>query len=77
MEKCPNGDLKEELILRKRRNSPFSEEEALKIFRDILKGYLTCFELKVIHRDLKPANILINGGVYKLADFGMGRVIEE
>ncbi len=33
--------------------------------------------MKVIHRDLKPANILINNGIYKIADLGMGRILED
>lgn len=33
--------------------------------------------MKVIHRDIKPANILINDDVYKIADLGMGRILED
>src|SRR5262249_58334067 len=28
----------------------------------------------LVHRDLKPANVLVEGGVLKLADFGLGGV---
>src|SRR6185503_9540782 len=28
----------------------------------------------LVHRDLKPANVLVEGGVIKLADFGLGGV---
>jgi serine/threonine protein kinase len=34
-------------------------------------------KLNVVHRDLKPANILYNKGIYKLADFGMAKYIEN
>ena len=30
----------------------------------------------VIHRDLKPANILINNGLFKIADFGFARDVD-
>ena len=30
-----------------------------------------------MHRDLKPANILIKGNVYKLTDFGEGKIVKE
>jgi len=30
----------------------------------------------VIHRDIKPENILIHQNLYKLCDFGFGKIIE-
>ncbi|EGR34079.1 protein kinase domain protein [Ichthyophthirius multifiliis] len=30
----------------------------------------------IIHRDLKPANILINDGVFKIADFGFAKDVD-
>jgi serine/threonine protein kinase len=27
----------------------------------------------IIHRDLKPSNIFLQGGLYKIADFGLAR----
>jgi serine/threonine protein kinase len=31
----------------------------------------------IIHRDLKPENILISAGIYKLADFGFARTVDN
>jgi len=31
----------------------------------------------LVHRDLKPSNILYHEGVWKLADFGIARFVEE
>jgi serine/threonine protein kinase len=45
--------------------------------KDILNGYKACLSENIIHRDLKPANVLVAKGVFKLSDFGMGRVIED
>jgi serine/threonine protein kinase len=42
-----------------------------------LNGYKTCLSEKFIHRNIKPANLLVANGVFKLSDFGMGRIIED
>jgi serine/threonine-protein kinase len=31
----------------------------------------------IVHRDLKPANILRHEGVWKIADFGIAKFVEE
>lgn len=33
--------------------------------------------MKIIHRDIKPANILISNDTYKIADLGMGRILDD
>lgn len=38
----------------------FSEDEALKIIRDLINGLYEMHKKGIIHRDLKPANILFN-----------------
>jgi serine/threonine protein kinase len=35
------------------------------------------YDKNIIHRDLKPANILIHNNIYKIADFGFSRVLEN
>lgn len=44
---------------------------------DLLKGFLELIENGIIHRDVKPANILMSKGVYKLADFGLSRIVDD
>lgn len=44
---------------------------------DLLRGFLELIENGVIHRDVKPANILMSKGVYKLADFGLSRIVDD
>jgi serine/threonine-protein kinase HSL1, negative regulator of Swe1 kinase len=48
------------------------EEEAIRLFRQILASVSYCHRFNICHRDLKPENVLLdmNGNV-KLADFGM------
>lgn len=45
----------------------------------MLNGYKPLYEKSILHRDIKPENILIsydNSGkpIYKLADFGIGKI---
>ena len=44
---------------------------------DVLGGFLELIENGIIHRDVKPANILVKNGVYKLADFGFSRIVDD
>lgn len=62
-------------MIKKRKKIP--EEEAFAIVAQILSGFTQLVEEKIIHRDLKPANILINNGVYKIADFGFARYVDN
>ncbi|CAD8070460.1 unnamed protein product [Paramecium primaurelia] len=77
MELCQEGDLKQLMDKRKKKIQPFTIDEAIKIVAQIANGYQTLYKCRIIHRDIKPANILISNGVFKIADLGMGRVIED
>lgn len=70
---CKDGDLRQLLAKKKKLN----ENEALNIFMQLVEGFKELNKHGVIHRDLKPANILLNNGVYKLADFGFARFVEN
>lgn len=48
------------------------EDEAVRLFRQIVAGLSYCHRFNICHRDLKPENILIDSNCnIKLADFGM------
>lgn len=53
-------------------HAPLPEEEAVRLFRQIIAGLGFCHRFNICHRDLKPENILLDGWHnVKIADFGM------
>lgn len=54
----------------------FSEDEIIKLGKDICSALSICRLKNIIHRDIKPQNIFVSDtGVYKLGDFGIARPI--
>lgn len=53
----------------------FEDHEAVSILLQIVNGLLEVPSL--VHRDLKPGNVLFHSGVWKIADFGIAKFIEE
>ena len=58
-----------------RTTQKIDEYEAISILLQIVTGLLEVPNL--VHRDLKPGNILFHSGVWKIADFGIAKFIEE
>jgi serine/threonine-protein kinase len=52
-----------------------SEQIAIGILTEIAKGLKEVGG--IIHRDLKPGNVLFHDGIWKLADFGIARFVED
>ncbi|KAL9106320.1 MAG: hypothetical protein Q9227_008656 [Pyrenula ochraceoflavens] len=53
-------------------NGALEENEAVRLFCQIIAGLSYCHRFNICHRDLKPENILLDAdGNIKLADFGM------
>ena len=59
------------------RDAPLLMEEVLDYSRQILEALHFAHGAGVIHRDLKPENVLLptRGGI-KLADFGLGKIVD-
>lgn len=74
MDYCPNGDLYSYIV----QKGKLQEEEARRIFVQIVEGLLYLHDNGVSHRDLKPENILFSpDGVPKIADFGICHSLES
>ena len=60
------------------------EEEAIEIFKQIVRGVALLHVNGIMHRDLKPENILVKSGtkppmpyIFKICDFGMCTLKEK
>ena len=71
MEFC-NCDLKQYIA-----DAHFSEDERIDLVLEILNIMNRVHECKVLHRDLSPKNIFIRNGHPVIADFGLGKAIDD
>ena len=61
-----------------RKGTQFSEEQVIKMGKDIVTALKVCHEQRILHRDIKPANIFIaDHDTYKLGDFGISKVLGD
>lgn len=55
----------------------YSEEEVIRLGKDLCNALIYCNQQHIIHRDIKPQNIFISkNGSYKLGDFGVAKVTD-
>jgi 5'-AMP-activated protein kinase, catalytic alpha subunit len=74
MEYCPNGELFDFIVS----SGKLPEDEARKVFQQIVAGIEYCHLHKVSHRDLKPENILLAAdNTIRIADFGLSNLMRD
>lgn len=68
MEFLCQGELFDYIVKKKR----MDEDEACKVFDQLISGIEYCHKLKIVHRDLKLENILIDyDQTIRIVDFGL------
>ena len=71
-------NLKEDKERRDNTNSPYSAEEFLQIYVQLVSAFCFLKTLNIMHRDIKPSNILItNDGKIKVIDFNVANNYSE
>lgn len=60
------------------RQRMLSEQEIIKLGKDISNALILCERKNIVHRDIKPANIMVSEfGDYKLGDFGVSKIMDH
>ncbi|GLI70234.1 hypothetical protein VaNZ11_015018 [Volvox africanus] len=78
MEYAPGGDLAAAIQKRQHEKKPFSEDEIMFWFVQVVLALYHVHGKHVLHRDLKSQNIFIGeGNLLKLGDFGIARVLNS
>lgn len=78
MQLC-EGTTLEDWLAEKKKNKKLSHlQEALRLFKQILKGVCHIHAHGLVHKNLKPNNIFVlSNGVIKIADFGLAKYLQE
>ncbi|KAL4506413.1 hypothetical protein ABPG73_017147 [Tetrahymena malaccensis] len=72
MDYCNGGTLTQYLKNQKK----ISENEILEFLQQFCRGYRVLYKEGIIHRDIKPDNILIHNRIFKIADFGLAKIVD-
>jgi serine/threonine protein kinase len=72
MEFCNGGNLDKYMFDCK---YAIAEDKIWFFLKQFCDGYRVLYEHSLIHRDIKPENILIHNGDFKIADFGLSKII--
>jgi eukaryotic-like serine/threonine-protein kinase len=75
IEFADGGTLEAIIEVRRKTQNYFSNDELRTIFLKLAKGMQAIHE-KLLHRDIKPNNILSVGGQWKIADFGLSKIVD-
>lgn len=76
MEYAEGGTLADLIEERRKNSNPYSKDELLSLFRQLVSG-MKSINAKLVHRDIKPENILICNNSCKITDFGLAKIASE
>ena len=70
-------ELLHNLAKEQREGKVFSEQDIIRVGKDICNALILCHSREIVHRDIKPENIFRDDyDCYKLGDFGVSRILE-
>ncbi len=67
----------EETLRRRLEEGRLPEETALAIFHQLCDGVAALHEKSIVHFDLKPSNVFLKGGIARVGDYGLSRLMSE
>jgi len=74
MEYCSGGELFQHIV----KNRRLKEEEAAKMYQQLISGIEYIHKLGIVHRDLKPENLLLDhNNCIKIVDFGLSNLYKH
>ena len=74
MEYCSGGELFQHIV----KNRRLKEDEAAKMYQQIISGVEYIHKLGIVHRDLKPENLLLDhNNSIKIVDFGLSNLYKH
>lgn len=78
MECAPNGDLRNEMELKKAKKQSYDETTIWNYLLQMLAGLNALHKRNILHRDMKLANIFIgDDGILKIGDLGVAKIMKN
>jgi calcium-dependent protein kinase len=81
MENCTGDELFFNILKKLLNGEPFSEKEAVPIFKQLMSAVSFCHSQGICHKDIKPENILFLNNKpdspIKIIDFGLSKIFGE
>lgn len=67
----------DETLKKRLEERPLTVDETLAIFRQVCEGVQALHEKSIVHFDLKPGNVFLKGGIARVGDYGLSRLMSE
>lgn len=67
----------DETLKKRLEERPPTVDETLAIFRQVCEGVQALHEKSIVHFDLKPGNVFLKGGIARVGDYGLSRLMSE